>query len=124
VNKFKGDNQVLEREGVRLQEQWMEKERKYHLLCASQDILSSSLEDSDMHSLLDTKVAEQEELINDLRKERRDMKEKENYSAKQKTMFLDLLKLLELKAQMLDDTDSFLNENVTNDDAVPIVSFY
>lgn len=124
MNKLKCDNEILERECVRLQEQWMEKERKYHLLCASHDTLCSSLEDSDMNSLLESKIAEQQELANDLRKQRRHMKEKENYNAKQTTMFLNLLTLLELKAKTLDCRDSFFDDDVTNDDAIPIVSFH
>eukprot|EP00804_Cyclotella_cryptica_P017906 CCRYP_001277-RA/>CCRYP_001277-RA protein AED:0.02 eAED:0.02 QI:30/1/1/1/1/1/3/119/640 len=124
TNQLKSDNEDLESECARLQEQWMEKERKYHLLCASHEIICASLETSDMHSLLETEVAEQEELVNDLQKQRRHMKEKEKYDAKQKVMFLDLLKLLELKAKTLDGTESFLGDGVTNDDTIPIVSFY
>jgi hypothetical protein len=50
---------------------------------------------------LEAKVTEQEQLLNDLRKQHDGMKGREEFSSSQKVMISNLIKLLELKAQCI-----------------------
>ena len=111
------NNKTLENECARLQAELLEKERNFHLLCATDEITTSQLncltmEESwrkgdevflpdfgSLKELYESKIVQQQGMAKELRKQQRDMRETEEYSSNQKKMFCNLKKLLELKAK-------------------------
>jgi chromosome segregation ATPase len=101
--KSKADNEGLEKESAKLQDELAEKEKQYSEICASNKILQANINccTSDSLNNLEAKVTEQEQLLNDLRKQHDGMKGREEFSSSQKVMISNLIKLLELKAQCI-----------------------
>ena len=128
-NKLMNDNKSLESECSRLQTIWLEKDRNYHMLLATDGIMASkinclTMEEAwrgreehflpDFTSLKDffeSKIIQQQGLAKELRKQQSGMRETEDFSSNQKNMFSNLKKMLELKTRQrfsgIDDGDGF-----------------
>ena len=94
----KADNDDYEKESFQLQAEVADKKRTYQELCASNEILQSNINSciSDNLSDLEAAVTEQEWILDGLRKQHDKI-----CDGRQKTMHVNLLKLLELKAKYL-----------------------
>ena len=65
-------NRDLENECSRLQEEWLGKERSYHLLCAKDEIATSKIGNNlaglgSLKELYERKIAKQQDLVKELR---------------------------------------------------------
>lgn len=104
--KAKAANEGLEKESTRLKAEMQAKEAEFNELYSSIEALESNIQcckSADVNELT-LKDKEQEELLNELRGRRDDLKENESYKDRQQVLFSSLMKLLQLKAKFLHTT--------------------
>jgi len=103
--KLTSGNGGLESDCSRLQEVWLEKERSYHLLCAKYEMATPKIgkvtELGRLKELYESTIIEQQEMAKELRAQQESgVNQSEDYISKQKMMFSNLKRLLELQAKV------------------------
>jgi Skp family chaperone for outer membrane proteins len=119
VHKLQNEYQGLEAESSRLQEELVEKERQYQLICDSNEALADCSDVEDM-SNFETKANEQEAYIDELQNQLRSIKENEAYSEVQKRMFVDLIKLFKITMMPTDSSLDYEEGDFTDSNEIKI----